>query len=193
MRCSAQSPNLLATGGKENPLKIWDLTSQEPSKPIFTSKNIKNDWLELRVPVSESDFRFLENNDLVATCTANHFIRLYDMSSNCRRPVVQIKWSDHPFTTMCLTFNERQVIVGSSRGFMGLFDLRAPGKLIHAFKGFAGSISAVEAHPTEPYVAGCGLDRFVLVHNVKTKKLLHKIYCKAHLNALLLKEDLSIL
>jgi len=42
--------SLIATGGKKNPLKIWDIT--EPNNaPIFTAKNPKNDWLNLHVPV----------------------------------------------------------------------------------------------------------------------------------------------
>jgi len=192
MRRSLLNEHLIATGGKENPLKVWDLNAKDIQKPIFVAKNVRHDWLELRVPVWEADFRFMENDDVIATCTGNHYVRLYDRRGECRRPVLQINWSDHPFTTMSVNNHDRQIIVGSTKGFMGAFDLRSPGKLLHVYKGFAGSITALEAHPTLPYVATCSLDRFVRVHHVDTRKLIHKIYCKAPLSVLLLNSKLSI-
>ena len=63
--------NVIGTGGKESELKIWDLNDSE--KPIFTAKNVRHDWMELRVPVWIMGIGFLQNENIV-TCTGkkNH-------------------------------------------------------------------------------------------------------------------------
>ena len=38
MQQNMEQPHLVATGGKENDLKIWDL--QSPEQPIFKAKNV---------------------------------------------------------------------------------------------------------------------------------------------------------
>jgi hypothetical protein len=50
------------------------------------------------------------------------------------------------------------------------------GKLLHGFKGFAGGIRSIQCHPTLPLVASCGLDRFLRIHDLHSKKLLHKVF-----------------
>ncbi|KAK6041605.1 WD domain, G-beta repeat protein [Cooperia oncophora] len=42
------------------------------------------------------------------------------------------------------------------------------------YKGQAGAIRSIDAHPSAPYVATCGIDRFVRVHDIDTRKLAHK-------------------
>jgi hypothetical protein len=42
------------------------------STPTFTSKNVRPDWLELRVPVCDNDVRFVPNSPLIVTATAQH-------------------------------------------------------------------------------------------------------------------------
>ena len=69
LHCMVQNPhrkNIISTGGKENDLKLWDLTNI--SAPIFQAKNVKNDWLNLRVPIWIMGTCFLHNNNVV-TCT----------------------------------------------------------------------------------------------------------------------------
>ncbi len=44
-RSSLQKSEWLASGGKENPLKVWDWNS--PQKPLFAAKNVAPDWLQL--------------------------------------------------------------------------------------------------------------------------------------------------
>ncbi|KAK6013024.1 WD domain, G-beta repeat protein [Ostertagia ostertagi] len=64
---------------------------------------------------------------------------------------------------------------------------------ITAYKGQAGAIRSIDAHPTAPYVATCGIDRFVRVHDIDTRKLAHKIYCKTRLNRVLLRSEMPSL
>ena len=38
MKQNPENHQLVATGGKENDLKVWDL--QQPDKPVFMAKNV---------------------------------------------------------------------------------------------------------------------------------------------------------
>lgn len=186
MRQNLSVPHLIATGGEENDLKIWDL--QKPEQPIFRAKNVRNDFLDLRIPVWVTDMQFLPNSEKIVTCTRHHHIRLYDPSTPQRRPVITMEFETHPLMSLSLAHREHQIVVGSSRGRMALIDLRKKA-LVHVFKGFAGSIRYVQCHPTLPLVASCGLDRFFRLHELNTHKLLSKIYLKSRLNSLLLSSD----
>ncbi|XP_076181986.1 sodium channel protein Nach-like isoform X2 [Ptiloglossa arizonensis] len=48
--------NIIATGGYEHQLKLFDLEKQSQ---IFIEKNVSHDWLQLRVPIWISDMDFL--------------------------------------------------------------------------------------------------------------------------------------
>ena len=68
----------------------------------------------------------------------------------------------------------RQCILGNAIGEQGLVDLRTK-QTVHCFKGGAGSIRAVLWHPNESVVASCGLDRYLRIHDVNSRQLLHKV------------------
>ncbi|XP_044126539.1 WD repeat-containing protein 74 [Bufo gargarizans] len=180
--CEAQR-HKVGTGGKENDLKIWDL--QKPEQPIFRAKNVRNDWLDLRVPVWIRDLDFIPESDKVVTCTSHHQVRIYDPCSPQRRPVLEVLFGEDPLTALSITPDGRSVVVGSSRGNMGVIDLRK-GRLLCALKGNAGSLRSIQCHKSLPVVASCGLDRFMRLHSLNDKKLLHKVYLKSRLNCLLL-------
>lgn len=171
-----------ASGGKENALKVYDFENLE--KPVFKMKNVPHDWLQLRVPVWVTGIRFLENSSKIVTCTGKSQIRLYDTSIERRRPCLEMKFDEYPLTAISTTHNENQVIVGNTRGNVGMFDLRKKG-LVRVFKGFAGGVRCLECHPTLDYVASCGLDRFLRIHNINSGKLEYKVYLKARLNCLM--------
>ncbi|VDP12021.1 unnamed protein product [Soboliphyme baturini] len=193
MRLNPKIPNMVATGGRENDLKVRDLNN--PQKPIFIAKNVPHDELNLRIPVWIRDLRFVDDN-VVATCTAHYQIRGYDLRSGRRRPFVDIKFGDHPITAIACWKDRHNYFSyllpfvqlsndGLCAGELGLFDLKT-GRLVCTYKGFAGGIRCVECHETEPCVATCGLDRFVRLHHVQTRKMLNKIYCKSRLTSMLL-------
>uniref|UniRef100_A0A0N5AEI3 WD_REPEATS_REGION domain-containing protein n=1 Tax=Syphacia muris TaxID=451379 RepID=A0A0N5AEI3_9BILA len=180
--------NRCATGGNENPLKLWDL---EKGEKTFTAKNVRPDNLWLRVPVCDNDIRFLSEHNIV-TGTKNSELRLYDPRAQ-RRPVKSTKWLDEPITAVSLCNSPNKFFAGNTKGDMGLFDVRYKLVPVCKYKGFAGSIRDIVGHPQSPYVASCSIDRFVRLHDVNTKVLLKKVYCKVRLNRMLLKNDLSIL
>ncbi|XP_070577591.1 WD repeat-containing protein 74-like [Ptychodera flava] len=182
MRQNPDKKNLLATGGKENDLKIWDLENY--SEPIFKAKNVRNDFLDLRVPVWVCDMQFLPESSKIVTCTGHHHVRLYDPSTPQRRPVLSVEFDEYPLMALSLVPGANSVIVGNSQGRMGKIDLRK-GLVQKAFKGFAGSIRSIQCHQTKPLVASCGLDRHLRIHNVHSGELKHKVYLKSRLNCLL--------
>ena len=49
------------------------------------------------------------------------------------------------------------------------------GILENKFKDVSGSIRSIQCHPTHSVVASCGLDRFLRVHDLNTKKLVYKV------------------
>ncbi|XP_018420355.1 PREDICTED: WD repeat-containing protein 74 [Nanorana parkeri] len=181
-QCDVQR-NKVGTGGKENDLKVWDLERAE--EPIFRAKNLRNDWLDLRVPVWIRDLDFIPETDKIVTCTSYHQVRVYDPNTPQRRPVLEALFGEDPLTALSITPDGRSVVVGNSHGNMGVIDLRK-GKLLCALKGSAGSVRSIQCHKSMPVVASCGLDRFMRLHSLNDKKLLHKVYLKSRLNCLLL-------
>ena len=50
------------------------------------------------------------------------------------------------------------------------------GKNLGSFKSFSGSILDIQCHQSEPLVASCGQDRFLRIHHVDSRQLVHKVY-----------------
>lgn len=63
---------LIATGGKENDLKVWDLNNlSEKKDPIFKAKNLPDNWVLLREPVWVMSIDFLDANRVVVGTAHN--------------------------------------------------------------------------------------------------------------------------
>ncbi|XP_052464104.1 WD repeat-containing protein 74-like [Carassius gibelio] len=173
----------VATGGKENPLKVWDL--ERPDKPIFTAKNVAHDWLDMRVPVWVRDIGFIPDSDKIVTCTGHHQVRVYDPSTPQRRPVLEAQFGEYPLTALSLPASQGTVVVGNTHGELAILDLRK-GLVCGCLKGLAGAVRGLQCHPSLPLVASCGLDRFLRVHSLEDRSLQHKVYLKSRLNCVLL-------
>jgi len=183
----------LATGGLNHHLRLWDVNAvktDDPS-PLFTAKNVKNDWLNLQVRTCVQDIRFIPESHTIVTCTGYHQVRLYDPKAQ-RRPMIDFEVGVFPLTCLDVApSNPNHVIVGNTRGMMTQHDLRVSGRMVHGFKGFAGGIRDIRIHPTEPLVASVGLDRFLRVHNIANHRLLNKVYLKSRLNQCLFRTTLN--
>uniref|UniRef100_A0A8C6SGF9 WD repeat domain 74 n=1 Tax=Neogobius melanostomus TaxID=47308 RepID=A0A8C6SGF9_9GOBI len=160
-------PHRVATGGKENPLKIWDL--ENPDKPVFSAKNLRDTYLDLRQPHWVRDMAFLPESDKVVTCTSYHQVHIFDPSSPRRRPVLEAVFGEYPLTALSLPADGLTVAVANTQGQMGA----------------TGSVRALQCHPSLPLIASCGLDRFLRIHSLQDRKLQHKVYLKSRLNCLL--------
>nr|XP_026263380.1 WD repeat-containing protein 74 isoform X2 [Urocitellus parryii] len=129
MRQDPARPHIVATGGKENALKVWDLQGSE--EPVFRAKNVRNDWLDLRVPIWDQDIQFLPGSQKLITCTGYHQVRVYDPASPQRRPVLETTYGEYPLTAMTLTPGDNSVIVGNTHGQLAEIDFRQgiPGRM----------------------------------------------------------------
>ncbi|VDK46557.1 unnamed protein product [Cylicostephanus goldi] len=218
--------NELLTGGMKHLLKTWDI---ETGKRVWSARNVPLDFLGLEVPIMCTDARFMDDNGTILEATKLHellvkvwwkslifggpnyqqkcgvsMMRVYDPRAQ-RRPVKKIPFMDVPITAVSRCYKDNHVLAANSIGEMGLFDLRSKIHPVCKYKGQAGAIRSIDAHPTAPYVATCGIDRFVRVHDIDTKKLAHKvvlvvliteidyIYCKTRLNRVLITSELPSL
>ena len=187
--CTAYNPlnNYVATGGYENCLKLWDLN--KPNKAVFRSKNVKPDWLQLRVPIYVVKTAFVPESNNIVTTTGTHHVRVYDPKASDKRPVMETEFAEHPITALSACERDPSYIfVGNTRGVAARYDLRKLKRMVRGYKGFAGSIRSIGVHKTQPYVFFCGLDRHLCVHDEKFAKPKYKVYLKSRLNCLLVSE-----
>lgn len=182
-QCRANG-KLVATGGKErqNNLKVWDLETQ---KRIFTSKNVPNDYLQLEVPVWDSDVVFVDESKLL-TCSRLGYIRQYDTRAQ-RRPVVEYRNEKEQISYNCLATFDNLVFSGSSTGVIRAFDHRRLKVVAHTYKGFTGSISDIGVDETGRFLYTSALDRYVRIHCVESTALLYQCYVKSKATKILLR------
>ncbi|KAF8562461.1 WD repeat-containing protein 74 [Paragonimus westermani] len=84
--------NLLAVGGKNANLTLWDL--EKPENAVFCAKNVRPTTLQLQVPVWISDICFVPNHSGQILLTASRYgeLALYDTRCGQRRPVSRHAW-----------------------------------------------------------------------------------------------------
>ena len=209
MRVDRVSCSRLALGGREKELAVWDVATQ---KVLYTAKNVKNDNLQLRVPVwnVDLDFRSGSENELLAL-TAAREIRHYDMRLGQRRPLYSIPIDgtkmdvgDCRFNAMAL-YGDYLAICGDVVGGLSMFDLRKRIS-VGAMAGGGGSVRDISVDEDRGMICCCGADRYVRVYSIKSlkelqradakaepsvvrsgvgKKMLHKLYLKQRVNAVL--------
>lgn len=72
MRHSKTNKHLIATGGQEHMLKLFDIERQIQ---IFSEKNLPHDWLQLKVPIWISDIEFFPNTEQIVTVSKYGHVR----------------------------------------------------------------------------------------------------------------------
>eukprot|EP01134_Creolimax_fragrantissima_P004544 CFRG4544T1 len=182
VRAAEENASVYGAGGKGNNLKIFDIQQKQP---IFRAKNLPNDMTDLQVPVWIRDICFVPSTDAtkVVVGTGHYEIQYYDTKAK-KRPVMHSVVSEHPIMSVAVTHSGDSVIFGTSAGEMKRLDLRS-GDIVNSYKGASGSVRCVKCHPTLPYVASCGLDRYTKVHDINSGRLVSKVYMKTRLNTLL--------
>ncbi len=91
-----------------------------------------------------------------------------------------------------------RLIAANTHGEMQMIDLNMTTdksdqcKSIKTYKGFQGTVKSVQiikkpgvSASSSLFIATCGLDRYIRVHNVETSLLVSKVYLKSRLNCLL--------
>nr|KAF6279591.1 WD repeat domain 74 [Pipistrellus kuhlii] len=181
----AQVDGTLITCVDSGILRVWRDNDKETSSDPLLELRVRNDWLDLRVPIWDQDIQFLPESQKLVTCTGYHQVRVYDPASPQRRPVLEATYGEYPLTAMTLTPGGNSVIVGNTHGQLAEIDLRQ-GRLLGCLKGLAGSVRGLQCHPSKPLLASCGLDRILRVHRIRNPRgLEHKVYLKSQLNCLL--------
>ncbi|KAJ2001750.1 Ribosome biogenesis protein nsa1 (NOP7-associated protein 1), partial [Coemansia thaxteri] len=191
LRVHEKKTSLFAVGGRELELSVWDAevahaasgntSFVKPScAPLFKSKNVSNDFLDLRVPVWITDMQFIGDdttNPTIATSTGYKQIRIYDARAQ-QRPVHDWEVSKHPINHILVSHTVPELYFADNVGNLQQLDLRT-GKTIGGFKGIAGAVKAIALSEDGTKVAAAGLDRFLRVYEATgMRRPLHRAYIK---------------
>ncbi|XP_017051447.2 WD repeat-containing protein 74 [Drosophila ficusphila] len=187
LRQCAQVRSVVATGGKErqNNLKVYDLCSD--AKQVFSSKNLPNDYLQLEVPVWDSDIGFVDGPSVLATCSRTGYIRLYDTRKQ-RRPVACFASEEHGMSFTTLVARGNFIYSGTTMGALKAFDTRRMKTHVHTYKGFTGGISDLHLDSTGRYLSSASLDRYVRIHDSESTVLLYQCYVKSKATKILIRQ-----
>ncbi|XP_064536721.1 WD repeat-containing protein 74 [Drosophila montana] len=187
LRQCSTAKHIVATGGKarQNNLKVYDLSAD--GKQIFSSKNLPNDYLQLEVPVWDSDIGFVDGPNVLATCSRHGYVRLYDTRKQ-RRPVSHFASEEHGMSFATLVARGNYIYTGTTMGVLKAFDTRRMKTHVHTYKGFTGGISDLHLDETGKYLSSASLDRYVRVHEADSTVLLYQCYVKSKATKVLIKQ-----
>ena len=213
LKCSASKNNLIAIGGENTQLQMFDIENPEKGA-TFKSKNCRPDKLQLHIPIHFTSVILPPKSESIV-CTAygsltnqSHELRVYDPRAAMRRPVKRIEWERHPIISSCSLDQEgHKFALGNVRGKMAMIDLRQE-KRVRPLKGAAGSVRSIVSHPDKPEVIGAvGLDRYLHIFDTKTctrkQKVVHnlrfiasdfwiQIYLKSQLNSVIIEPGAAL-
>lgn len=170
-----QSPfdkDIYAYGGEGLDLRVskLDFENAKVEKDIYKGKNVKNDRLDMPVPVFIEGVVFITESQLV-TCTHLGQLRYYDFKLG-RRPQNDKKVSNKPIQSLILK-DENTVICSdnhSSTAEYSIKEWRSTGK----FHGATGAVQAMQKGTK--YFATGGLDRYLRVFDVNTREIVAKVF-----------------
>eukprot|EP00899_Mesostigma_viride_P028022 jgi/Mesvir1/8404/Mv12645-RA.1 len=162
-------------------VSLWDI---ERGVQTHTAKNVKPDHLGLVKPTWVTCLDFLDASsplNLVAG-TAHGEVRVYDFRAQ-RRPVHVATFGEGPVSAVRAAPGRAPggtplVLAGNGHGVISALDARAGFRPSSGFKGVTGAIRSISLHPTEPLVASVGLDRFLRVHDLRSRHLVSKVFLK---------------
>ena len=195
------SAGVLAVGGPEHDLALWDV---EKSMSTFQARNVSNTELDLRVPVWVSAMQFLPeagssattgplstssarddaSPHVIALASRHRHVRLYDIRAG-RRPLVSVELGEYAFTALDAAADGLSILTGDSIGTLRRLDIRAGLRQVCVYKGAGGCVRSLAVSAAQPYFASVGLDRCLHVHHLETRARLRRVYLKQCLTAVL--------
>jgi hypothetical protein len=172
---------LLAIGGKENRLRVWNV---ETKQKVFEARNPPDDWLCLKVPMWISGVKFVssvQDQDRVVIVTKHRDLQMFDFApEHDRRPVWKSVIGEEPLNCVALSSNCSEIYCGNVTGFVFAVDART-GKVVGRMTpSCAGSVRDI-CCVGKNLVLAVGLDRFVYGYDAKLRTSVHKVYAKQRL------------
>ncbi|KAH6560055.1 hypothetical protein BASA50_003206 [Batrachochytrium salamandrivorans] len=158
-------------------------------EPIWSAKNVRNDFLDMRVPVWVTEIQWIGTNSptCLAIGTGYHQVRKYDTSQQ-RRPILDVTIGEHPIKTLATDPNGLDIIFADTTGQMMAIDGQT-GKLTGKFLGIAGAVTQVVRCLDDDVVVSIGIDRKMRLFEGSGKRRITKeVYLKQRLSALLVDE-----
>lgn len=202
-----------AFGGEENDVKIIKLFDKPPKslskftiEVVKTFRNVPDNHLDLRVPISIKGIRFLEKEKFI-TVTKYGQLRIYDM--NNERPLNDFKIGDKPIIQLTLCNNNSEVILSDTTSLIGKYSLtkfdsnatkintatsgtlkRPSLKLLGKYSEGSNTGATHAIHNFEGKYVGCGgLDRYLRIYDLESRELVVKAYIGTQISSLIILED----
>ena len=107
------------------------------------------------------------------------------------RPVLTAAVFDNSATAIVVSPDGQRCILGDVMGTIREVDLRT-GRVLGNFNGFGGAVRSLALHPTRPYLAACGLDRYARIYTTTTHKARASVYLKQRLNRIIFSSEEEI-
>lgn len=178
----------VAIGGEELDLQVLEIefgAEKELIKSVFKAKNVKNDRLNMRVPIWITNIAFLSHSKLI---TSTHYgqLRLYDITK-ARRPAISAKVSDREIKAMAVAAAEGNVIVTDNHSNVSKYSIDnfEPKGKYHGSTGAAQDVHASQGG----YVAAAGLDRYLRVYDLNTREPVGKVFVNSQVSAVCILDD----
>lgn len=182
---------VFAFGGKENDVRIIRFykegsdifeNGEIKAETLFQGKNVKNDKLDLRVPIWITNILFIKLEDHtekswhLITTTGHGQVRKYD-TSHGRKPISDKKLSDKPLVRVATTPKEDEIICADTQVTTALFNIDK-GILVAKYKGSVGAVEALYSYTkgNEALLVAGALDRYVRVFDINTREQVAKVY-----------------
>lgn len=187
LSCFVQSPfdtDTYAIGGKDWDVELVKLDfDKKKVEKSFKAKNVKNDRLNMAVPISITNVHFLSTTRFITT-TGYGQIRIYDITKG-RRPTNDIKVSERSIKPL-VAGSPDNVVFADNHSNVNQFSVKKL-KLGGKYHGFTGAAQAL--HSTDTLLAAGGLDRYLRVFNLTTREQVAKVFVGTHVVDLFILED----
>ena len=158
--------------GQGNDVKMYDVEEQ---KVLYKSKPPPPNWLGYRAPPYVSAMHFIPGTDCreFLVGTGEHMLRRYDVRE--KRAVMDVPIGEWVITSLQMNHDQSVAYVANNHGNLFGFDMKTQ-RMAHKFKGHQGGIRQIAVHPEEDLIVSAGLDRWLRVFSMSTRKCLGQVY-----------------
>lgn len=184
---------MVALGGKENNLAIYDVMGERVGEPVFRAQSPRDHVLDVPHPIFVSGACII-NPFVFCVCTAYHEVRFYDRrASNRAVQEFEISREIERRPTRLIQWNSNKFLIGEASGDVHLYDTRRGFVSRAKLRGGTGSVRCMSKHPAgHQILAVTGLDRKARLYHVPTGKLLMTLYTKQRCNCVLLNKEMPL-